>query len=121
MHFAEKFSRGPQVQEILLLELYSICFENTPKNLVVQVRVQLERSSLIVKVGVEATCLHFNPWHILKETTEPVDPFGTCHKNPDILEKKLNWIVLPNSNAGMCASMQVLKQPEHGGTSTTEE
>ena len=35
-------------------------FENTPKNLVVQVRMQLEHSSRIVKVGVEATCLHFN-------------------------------------------------------------
>ena len=31
-------------------------FENTTKNLVVQGRVQLEHSSHIVKVGVEATC-----------------------------------------------------------------
>ena len=36
-------------------------FENTPKHLVVQGRMQLEHSSHIVKVGVEATCLHFNP------------------------------------------------------------
>ena len=36
-------------------------FENTPKNLVVQGRVQLEHSSHIVKVGVNDTCLHFNP------------------------------------------------------------
>ena len=36
-------------------------FENTPKKLMVQERVQLEHSSHIVKVGVEATCLHFNP------------------------------------------------------------
>ena len=36
-------------------------FENKPKNLVVQGRTQLEHSSHIVKVGVEATCLHFNP------------------------------------------------------------
>ena len=36
-------------------------FENTPKNLVVQGRTQLNHSSQIVMVGVEATCLHFNP------------------------------------------------------------
>ena len=36
-------------------------FKNTPKNLVVQGRTQLEHSSHIVKVGVEATCLHFSP------------------------------------------------------------
>ena len=36
-------------------------FENTPKNVVVQGRTQLEHSSPIVQVGVEATCLHFNP------------------------------------------------------------
>ena len=52
-------------------------FENMPKNLVVHWRAQLKYSSFIVKVGVEATCLHFNPWCILKETTEPVGPFGT--------------------------------------------
>ena len=51
-------------------------FQNTPKNLVVQGRVQWEHSSHIVQVGVEATCLHFNPWRILKETTEPTGPFG---------------------------------------------
>ena len=36
-------------------------FENTPKHLVVQGRMQVEHSSHIVKVGVEATCLHFKP------------------------------------------------------------
>ena len=36
-------------------------FENTPKNLVVHGRAQLEYSSHIVKVGIEATSLHFNP------------------------------------------------------------
>ena len=35
-------------------------FENSPKNLVVQGRAQLENSSHIVKVGLEATYLHFN-------------------------------------------------------------
>ena len=55
MHFTKKFSREPQVQEGALLELCSI-FENTTKKLVVQGRVQLEHSSHIVMVGVEATC-----------------------------------------------------------------
>ena len=39
--------------------------------------MQLEHSSHIVKVGVEATCLYLNPWHTLKEMTEPAGPFGT--------------------------------------------
>ena len=39
-----------------LLELCSMFFENTTKNLVVQGRVQLEHSSHMVKVSVEATC-----------------------------------------------------------------
>ena len=56
-------------------------FENTTKNLVVQGRVQLEHSH-IVKVGVEATCQHFNPWHILKGTTEPAGPFETMPQKP---------------------------------------
>ena len=57
-------------------------FENTPKNLVVQGRAQLENSSHIVKVLFEA---------------------------------------ISNSTVGKCAPMQVIKQPEHGRTSTTEE
>ena len=57
-------------------------FENTPKNLVVQGRTQLNHSSQIVMVGVEATCLHFNPWRILKETTEPAGPFETMPQEP---------------------------------------
>ena len=36
-------------------------FENTPKNLMVQGKVQLEHNSHIIKVVVKATCLHFNP------------------------------------------------------------
>ena len=35
-------------------------FKNTTKNVAVQGRVQLEHSSHIVKVGVKATCSHFN-------------------------------------------------------------
>ena len=81
MHFAGKFSRGPRVLERALLVVWSI-FENTPKHLVVQGRMQLEHSSHIVKVGVEATCLHFNPWRILKETTKLAGPFGTILQEP---------------------------------------
>ena len=44
-----------------------------------------------------------------------------CHRNPDILERVLNWIALSNSTAGKSAPMQVIKQPEHWRTSTTKE
>ena len=36
------------------------------------------------------------------------------------LERILNWIRLSNLTAGKCTPMQVIKQPEHGRTSTTE-
>ena len=48
-------------------------------------------------------------------------PIWNDHRNPDILEKVLNWITLSNSTAGKCTPMQVIKQAEHGRTSTTEE
>ena len=48
----------------------------------VQRRVQLEHNIHIVKVGFEATCLHINPWRILNETTELVDPFETMPQEP---------------------------------------
>ena len=96
-------------------------FENTPKNLVVQGRAQLEHSSHIVKVGVEATCFHFNPRRILSETTERRVYLELYHRNPGILERVLNWVTLANSTAEKCAPMQVMKQPEHGRTSTSEE
>ena len=38
-----------------------------------------------------------------------------------ILEGVVNWIALSNSTAGKGASMQVIKQPEHGRTSANEE
>ena len=50
--------------------------------LVVQGRAQLEHSNDIVKVGVKATCKHFKPWHILKETIKPADPFETIPQEP---------------------------------------
>ena len=43
------------------------------------------------------------------------------HRNFDILERVLNRIALSNSTAGKCVPMEVIKQPEHGRTSTTEE
>ena len=57
-------------------------FDNTPTNLVVQRRAHLGHSVHIVKVGGEATCLDFNPGHILKEMTEPAGPFGTMPQEP---------------------------------------
>ena len=96
-------------------------FKNTPKNLVVQGRVRLEHSSHIIKVGVEAICLHFNLWPILKETTKPVGPSGTMPQEPRHPGKILNRIGLSSSTVGKCAPMQVIKQPEHERTSTTEE
>ena len=44
-----------------------------------------------------------------------------CHRKSDTLEWVLNWIALSNSTAGKCASMQVIKQPEHRRASTTGE
>ena len=74
-HFAGKFILGPRYQE------------NTPKNVVVQGRVQLEHSSRIVKVGVEATCQHFNLWRMLKETTEPAGTLGSMPQGSRLLGK----------------------------------
>ena len=50
--------------------------------LVVQRKRHLEHSNHIVKVGVEATCLHFKPWCILKEIIEATGPFGTMPQEP---------------------------------------
>ena len=44
-----------------------------------------------------------------------------CHRNPDNLGRVLNRIALSNSIAGKCTPMQVIKQAEHGKTSTTKE
>ena len=44
-----------------------------------------------------------------------------CSRNPNILERVLNWTTLSSSTVGKCAPMQVIKQPERGRTSTTEE
>ena len=114
--FVGEFSRRPHVQERVLLT------ENAPKNLVVQEgRVQLEHGSHIVKVGVEATCLQFNPWNILKETNKLVGPFRTMPQEPRRPGKEAKLDRVIQFNCGKCAPMLVVKQPEHGRTSTTEE
>ena len=84
----------------------------------VQGRAQLKHNGHIVMVGVEATCLHFNPWGILKETTELVGPFAAMPQEPWYPGKGAKQIVLSKSTAG---SVQVTKQPERGRTSTTVE
>ena len=129
MHFTGKFSKGPWVQERVLLGL-CICLgeytwkvaASSPKELlqlylVVQGRVQLEHSSYIVKLHANTSNADIywrkglNCWTHLE----------LCHRNPDILKRVLNRITLSNSTMGKCAPMQVIKQPEHRRTSTTEE
>ena len=56
--------------------------DNTPKNLVVTGKVQLEHISHIVKVGVKVTCWLFSPRHISKKTTELVGPSVTMPQEP---------------------------------------
>ena len=75
--FCQKIQQSASGPEESAAGVTQYLFEKTPKIVVVQGRVQLEHSSHIVNVGVEATFLHFNPWPILKETTEPTSPFGT--------------------------------------------
>ena len=72
-------------------------------------------------VGVEATCLHFNPWRILKETTELVGPFAAMPQEPWHPGKGAKQDRVIQVNCGKCAPMQVTKQPERGRTSTTVE
>lgn len=52
--------------------------------------MQLEYSNQIVKVGINATCKHFKPQCILKDTDQPTGPFGDkpqWHQHP----KKGKW------------------------------
>ena len=50
--------------------------------LVVQGIAQLEHSSHIVKVSVEATCQCFKSWGIMKEMTKLAGPFWTMPQEP---------------------------------------
>ena len=80
MHFAGKFSRGPQVRKRDSWG-YGSLYENTPEKLLHLPpkscpnfmqwfkEAHLEHISHIVKVGIKAVCQHFKPCLILKETT----------------------------------------------------
>ena len=87
----------------------------------VQERVQLEHSSHIVRVGVEATCYMLTLQAMMYIEGNDRAYLELCHRNPEILERVLNEIVLSNSTPGNCRSMQVVKQPEHGKASTSKE
>ena len=66
--------------------------------LVVQGRVQLEDSSQIVN-----TRLHANtsgPGVYLRKRLKQRANLELCHRNPDILARVLNWIVLSKSTVG---------------------
>ena len=108
--FPENSAEGLGCRRERCLRYIVFVFEKTPKNLLVQGRTQLKRSSTIVKVSVEAACLHFNPWSILKETTKPAGPFGTMRLEP--------WH--PEGGAEV-RTREVIKQPKHGRISTIEE
>ena len=116
----ENLAVGLGSRRALLRYVVSV-FENTSKNLEVQRRVQLEYSIHIVMVRVDATWSHFNPWCILKETTKLAGPFGTMPQKPWHSRKgaKPNRVI--QLNCGKCTPTQVIKQPEHGRTSATEE
>ena len=87
----------------------------------VQGRVQLEHSCHIVKVGIELHAYTSIPDVYQRKRPNWQAHLELCLRNHDILERLLNQIALSNSTAGKCASIQVIKQPEHGGTSTIEE
>ena len=78
--------------------------------------MQLQHSSHIAKVSVEATC-----WHILKETTKLVGLFGTIPQESWRPRKGAKPDCVIQSTAKKCTPMQVIKYLEHGRTSTTEE
>ena len=79
--------------------------------LVGQGRAQLEHSSHIVKVGVEATCWHFKPDIYWRKQPDWWAHLELCHRNPDILERVPNQTTLSNSTVEKCVPMQVIKQP----------
>ena len=84
MHFAGKFSRGPQVRKRDSWGYRSL-YENTPEKLLhlpPKSCPNLEHISHIVKVGIKAVCQHFKPCLILKETTDfkaaMINNLGLC-------------------------------------------
>ena len=64
------------------------------------------------KVSVVTTCLHFNPWHILKETTEPAGQFHSLQGFPAPLFKaSTSWPSLPPFFKSLCPLPSVLFHP----------
>ena len=52
---------------------------------------------------------------------EPAGPFGTMPQKPRHPRKGAKQDRVIQSTTGNCAPMQVIKQPEHGGFSKSEE
>ena len=109
-HFAGKFSKGPGFQERELLGLHIYLWEYTQKvatsfpqelpqlYLVVQGRIQLEHSSHIVNTRLHANTSSLGVY--LRKRLKQRANLELCHRNPDILARVLNWIVLSNSTVG---------------------
>ena len=132
MGFARKSSRVPQVQESTA-GVTNLYMGMPPK------------ICCIFPINVEATLLWFKEWcswniavtwlrlvsRLHPNTSSPgiywrIWPnqwanLELCHRNLGILERVLNQIALSNSTLGKCTPMQVVKQLEHGRTSTNEE
>ena len=73
--FSENSAEGLRSRRERYWRYVVYVFENTPKNLVVQGRAQLEHSSHIVRSVSKVHAKISSP--ILKETIELVGPFGT--------------------------------------------
>ena len=114
--FSENSAEGLRSRRERYWRYIVYVFENTPKNLVVQGRVQLEHSSHIVSSVSKVHANISSP--ILKETIELAGPFGAMLQE--------HWhsgkVVKPNCTDPLkCRKVHIIKQLEHGRTSTTEE
>ena len=124
--FCWKFSRVPRVRERALLGP-RIIFENTPKSCHIPFFQWFREKcswSIVVQQLKLVSRQHANTSspnvHRRKRPNRQAH-VELCHRNPDILERMLKWIMLSNSTARKCAPMQVIKQPEHGRTSRGEK
>ena len=85
-------------------------FENVPKNLVIQGRVQLDHSSRIRMV------LRLHPNTSIPDIYWRKRPnwqahLELCHRNPDIQERDLNQIALCNSTVGELQQLRNKNDP----------
>ena len=122
MHFAEKFRRGPWVQVRALLALLIDLLEYTRKanlaihlppksccNFTLQFKVGSSWSIVITELK-SVLKLHANTsshnayWRKRPNRRTHLE---LSHRNPDALERVLNWIALSNSTVGKNAPMQV--------------